>query len=244
MARQARAKGARPKRAGAKRGTSRGGTGRRAAAKSARPTRAATQAHSNGGESASAAALRRALLALIEERGWIDLSLAEIAEKAEVPISEAHRIYPSKGAILTALTRSIDERLLSSLDGDALEGSAKDKLFDLLMRRFDILKADRAAYRRLMRQLPGTPAEFTALLCQLRRSMALALESAGLSASGWKGALRLQGLLAVYTAGLRAFANDESEDLSKTMAEIDKRLSQAERLSGMLHRKRPSAAAA
>ena len=110
------------------------------------------------------------------------------------------------------------------------------------MRRFDLLKTDRAAYRRLMRQLPATPNAFAALLCQLRRSLSLTLEAAGISASGLKGALRLQGLLAIYSAGLRAFANDESEDLAKTMAEIDKRLGQAQRLSEMLQRRRPEAA--
>jgi AcrR family transcriptional regulator len=185
--------------------------------------------------------LRRALLALVEERGWLDLSFAEIAEKAGVPIGEAHGIYSSKGEILTALSRAVDERVLSGLAGDPLDGSAKDRLFDLIMRRFDVLKADRAAYRRLMRQLPMTPAEFKALTCQLRRSLTLMLETAGLSASGLRGELRLQGLSAIYLAGLRAFANDESEDLSRTMAEIDKRLSQAERVSEMLNRRRPGA---
>jgi hypothetical protein len=68
------------------------------------------------------------------------------------------------------------------------------------------------------------------------------LEAAGISASGLKGALRLKGLLAIYVAGLRVFANDESEDLAKTMAEVDKRLGQAERLSEMIHRRRPAAA--
>lgn len=190
----------------------------------------------------AAAALRRALLELVESQGWIDLSFADIAEAARVPIAEAHRIYPSKTAILLALSRAIDERILSGLAAEPLEGTAKDRLFDILMRRFDILKADRGAYRRLMRQLPATPAEFAALVCQLRRSLALTLETAGMSASGIKGAIRLKGLLAIYLAGLRAFATDESEDLSKTMAEIDKRLGQAERVSGMLQRRRPAAA--
>ena len=190
----------------------------------------------------AAAELRRALLELVEAQGWIDLSFAEIAEKAGVPIAEAHRVYSSKTAVLLGLTRAIDERILASLDADPLEGSAKDRLFDIVMRRFDVLKSDRNAYRRLMRQLPATPNAFAAMLCQLRRSLSLTLEAAGISASGLKGALRLKGLLAIYVAGLRAFANDESEDLSKTMAEIDKRLGQAERLSEMLQRRRPEAA--
>ena len=218
------------KRAGAK----------KAARKAAPPRKSTASARAGGGDSAGA--LRRALLELVESQGWIDLSFAEIAEQAGVPIAEAHRVYASKTAVLLGLTRAIDERILSSLDADPLEGSAKDRLFDIVMRRFDVLKADRNAYRRLMRQLPATPNAFAALLCQLRRSLSLTLEAAGISASGLKGALRLKGLLAIYVAGLRAFANDESDDLSKTMAEIDKRLGQAEKLSEMLQRWRPAAA--
>lgn len=218
------------KRAGAK----------KAARKSAPKTARAKTTRAGGGDAASA--LRRALLELVETQGWIDLSFAEIAERAGVPIAEAHRIYSSKTAVLLGLTRAIDERILNSLAADPLEGSAKDRLFDIVMRRFDVLKADRNAYRRLMRQLPATPNAFAALLCQLRRSLSLTLEAAGISASGLKGALRLKGMLAIYVAGLRAFANDESADLSKTMAEIDKRLGQAERLSEMLQRRRPAPA--
>lgn len=218
----------------------RAGAKKKAARKSA-PKRAAPKtARASGGD--AAASLRRALLDLVETQGWIDLSFAEIAEQAGVPIAEAHRIYSSKTAVLLGLTRAIDERILNGLAADPLEGSAKDRLFDIVMRRFDVLKADRNAYRRLMRQLPATPSAFAALVCQLRRSLSLSLETAGISASGLKGALRLKGLLAIYVAGLRVFANDESEDLSKTMAEIDKRLGQAERLSEMLHRRRPEAA--
>jgi len=212
----------------------RAGAKKKAASKVKRATRSAP------GD--SPAALRRALLDLVETQGWSDLSFAEIAEKAGVPIAEAHRIYPSKTAVLLGLSRAIDEKILSSLATDPLEGAAKDRLFDLLMRRFDVLKADRNTYRRLMRQLPTTPNAFAALLCQLRRSLALTLETSGISASGLKGALRLKGLLAIYVAGLRAFANDESEDLSKTMAEIDKRLGQAEKLSEFVQRRRPAAA--
>jgi AcrR family transcriptional regulator len=217
---------------------------RAGAKKAARKTAARRTSPAAGRASGAdaAAALRRALLKLVETQGWIDLSFAEVAEKAGVPIAEAHRIYPSKTAVLLGLTRAIDERILNSLATDPLEGTPKDRLFDIVMRRFDVLKTDREAYRRLMRQLPATPSAFAAVVCQLRRSLSLTLETAGISASGLKGALRLKGLLAIYLAGLRAFASDESDDLSKTMAEIDKRLGQAEKISEMVQRRRPAAA--
>jgi AcrR family transcriptional regulator len=219
------------KRAGAK----------KTAGKTAGRKTAARKAAGAGGDPA-AAALRQALLHLVETQGWTDLSFAEIAERAGVPIAEAHRIYPSKTAVLVGLSRAIDERVLNSLGSDPLEGTPKDRLFDIVMRRFDVLKSDREAYRRLMRQLPATPDSFAALLCQLRRSLTLTLEAAGISAGGLKGALRLKGLLAIYLAGLRVFAQDESDDLAKTMAEVDKRLGQAEKISEMLQRRKPAAA--
>src|SRR5690348_6593530 len=109
------------KRAGAKK------TARKTASR--RPTPGAARASSGD----SAGALRQALLELVESQGWIDLSFAEIAEKAGVPIAEAHRIYPSKTAVLLGLTRAVDERMLNSLSTDPLEGTAKDRLFDIVM---------------------------------------------------------------------------------------------------------------
>jgi len=50
----------------------------------------------------NAARLRAALLHLIATQGWRDLSLAAIAEEAELDMASAHDIYPTKGALLLA----------------------------------------------------------------------------------------------------------------------------------------------
>lgn len=181
-----------------------------------------------------AAALRAALLHLVATQGWCDLSLAAIAEEAGLDMAAAHAVYPTKAAILLGLARATDADLLTSLKDDPLDGGAKDRLFDLLMRRFDHLQQDRDAYLTLLRELPQTPFEAACLSRQVRRSMGLMLETAGISASGIKGLLRVQGLMAIYLAGLNAWRHDDSEDLSKTMAEIDKRLGQAARITEML----------
>ena len=181
----------------------------------------------------NAARLRAALLHLIATHGWRDLSLAAIAEEAGLDMEAAHDIYPIKGALLLGLARETDNDILRSLKYDPLEGDAKDRLFDLLMRRFDHLQQSRDAYLTLLRELPQTPFEAACLSRQLRRSMGLMLETAGISASGLKGLLRLQGLMAIYLAGLNAWRRDDSADLAKTMAEIDKRLGQAVRITEM-----------
>ncbi|HET6618631.1 MAG TPA: TetR/AcrR family transcriptional regulator [Dongiaceae bacterium] len=175
------------------------------------------------------AALRAALLRMVAAGGWRDLSYADIAKDAGLGMAAAYQAYPSKGAILTGIGRDTDARLFASLEEDPLDGSAKDRLFDLLMRRFDVLNDHREAYAALAWELPRTPLEAGCLLFQLRRSLANMLEAAGLSASGLRGAFRIEGLGAIYAAALRVFLKDDTADLSKTMAELDKRLGQAER---------------
>lgn len=183
------------------------------------------------------AALRAALLRMVAAGGWRNLSYADIAKDAGLSMAAAYQAYPSKGAILTGIGRDTDARLFASLEEDPLEGSAKDRLFDLLMRRFDVLNEHREAYAALAWELPRTPIEASCLLFQLRRSLANMLEAAGLSASGLRGAFRIEGLGAIYAAALRVFLKDETADLSKTMAELDKRLGQAERCLNMTQRK-------
>lgn len=192
---------------------------------------------SSGKPSDPKAALREALLRMVAAGGWRDLSYADIAKDASVSLAAAHEAYPSKAAILTGIGRDIDARLFASLEEDPLDGSAKDRLFDLLMRRLDILNDHRAAYAALAWELPRTPVEAGCLALQLRRSLANMLEAAGLSASGLRGAFRIEGLGALYACALRVWLKDESADLSKTMAELDKRLGQVERCISMTRRK-------
>jgi ubiquinone biosynthesis protein COQ9 len=183
------------------------------------------------------AALREALLRMVAAGGWRDLSYADIAKDAGLSLAAAYEAYPSKAAILTGISRDIDARLFASLDDDPLDGSAKDRLFDLMMRRFDALNDHREAYAALAWELPHTPIEAGCLALQLRRSLANMLEAAGISASGLRGAFRIEGLGALYACALRVWLKDETADLSKTMAELDKRLSQIDRWIGMTRRK-------
>ena len=80
-------------------------------------------------------------LALAAERGWRDLSLVEIAAAAKLPLSKLYPHYPSKTAILDAFMRRTDAAVLA--EETEPEGSARDRIFDVLMRRFDALQPHR-----------------------------------------------------------------------------------------------------
>ena len=173
-----------------------------------------------------------ATLRLATERGWRRLTLAEIADAAGLTLAEVRGMFASKTAILGGLTRRTDERVLAT--GPADGSSPRDRLFDVLMRRLDVLEAHRDAVRVIVRDVTFDP---LAALCQgqqLLCSMARMLEAAGLNSGGINGAIRTKGLALIYVRTLCAWLGDDSPDLSKTMAVLDRRLAVAECLVEIL----------
>lgn len=176
-------------------------------------------------------ALVGAAFALAAERGWRDVSVAEAARRADLPLDRTRRRFPVRGAILMRFGRMADEQALALAPK---EGPHRDRLFDMLMRRVDALQAHRAGVLALLRALPADPCLAAFLAMASLRSMGWMLEGAGISARGPLGRLRRKGLFGVWLAMLRAWRNDTSEDLSTTMAALDRALSQAERVEGWL----------
>ena len=173
---------------------------------------------------------------LAAERGWRDLALAEIADAAKLPLSKVYPVFPSKTAILGAFSRQIDAAVLAAEEADAREGSAHDRLFDALMRRFDALRPYREALGNIVCAEAGDPVSALCGLCRLKRSMACMLEAAGLSATGLRGALRVKALGLAYLATLRVFLRDDSPDMAATMAALDRNLSHLGRLARLCSR--------
>jgi AcrR family transcriptional regulator len=170
-------------------------------------------------------------LVLAAERGWRDLTLADIAEAAKLPLSKLHPVYPSKAAILRGFTRRIDAAVLAAAESDAGEGNAHDRLFDVLMRRFDALKPHREALGNIVCDEARDPLAALCGLHRLERSMACMLEAARLSSGGLCGLLRAKALGLTYLTTLRVFFRDDSPDLAATMAALDRNLSRLDRLA-------------
>ncbi len=102
-------------------------------------------------------------------------------------------------------------------------GAARDRLFDVLMMRFDAMGEEKEALRRIAADLRRDPIASAPLARPLLQSMGWMLEAAGIDSSGIAGALRVRGLAFVWGAAFRVWLED-GEDQSKTMAELDRRL--------------------
>jgi len=173
-----------------------------------------------------------AFLALISEKGFVDVSLRDVAERAGMGLAELYRLYPDKVALTAAFMARVDTEVLSGVPRRSdPEETARDRLFDVLMRRYDALRPHRAALAAIRRAATRDPMLAIAIGPALRRSMAALLEAASLPSEGLSGALRQNGLLAIHYAVSRVFDRDETADLSKTMAALDGRLKMAEKWS-------------
>ena len=122
-----------------------------------------------------------------------------------------------------------------------LLGAPRERIFDLLMRRFDVLQQHRPGMLALLRALPLNPLLAVSLGGATLRSMAWMLEAAGLSAAGLRGLVRSEALVGVWLYALRAWKDDESGDLAGTMAALDRALDQADRLFDLLASKAAAA---
>jgi AcrR family transcriptional regulator len=161
--------------------------------------------------------------------GWRSLSLAEIADDAGVSLAEAYAAYPTKASILAGFISRIDRKVLSGGVAEK-EDSVRDRLFEVLMRRFDALTPHKDAVAGILRDLPSDPAAILATAPQLANGMAWMVEAAGLSSSGLRGAIRVKGVTLIYLNTLRVWLRDDSADMARTMASLDQSLRRAEKL--------------
>jgi len=188
-----------------------------------------------------------ALIGLLPGSGWLKLTLGDVAGAAGLPLAQLYRQYPSKLALLQEFAARIDGAMLGALEAPDPAASAKDRLFEVIMARFDALGPYREAMRVLGRELPRDP---PAALCFAARSLNRALDwslaAAGLDVAGLRGVFRRKVLGAVYLDTLRVWLADDSADGGATMAHLDRRLRQAMPLlngDGFLSQMRNSRAA-
>ena len=167
--------------------------------------------------------------------GWRRTRLADIAEEAGLSLADLHARYTSKEAVLDGFVRHIDRIVLTGAQQSGDEDSSyRDRLFDILMQRFDALNPYKDGLRSVVRDAgSGGVAEILCGGCRLLRSMRWMLEAAGIGTAGWLGGLRVKGLAVVFAATVNVWLRDDSEDMAKTMAALDRNLKRAEQFATM-----------
>lgn len=175
-----------------------------------------------------------AMLDLAASRGWRDTKLADIAAAAGATAAELYPAYPSRMAVLAAFLRRIDREVLAAGFRFSPEDSVRDRLFEVLMRRFDALQPHREAVRRIRRDVMRVPPEAAALLPMVACSMNWMLVAAEAGSNGPAGGIKAVGLASVWLRTMAVWVEDDTADMAPTMAALDRNLGRAGRCAQIL----------
>ena len=175
-----------------------------------------------------------AALALAAEKPWPQITLAEIATKAGLTLQDFHGAG-GREEIVEAIDGYFDRAM--SADGVPDDTSRRERLFDVIMKRFEAMEPYRAGLRELMKFRETSLTHVVRLPAHRHASAAWALASAGLDDdSGAPASLKRITIAFVIASTERAWRREKSADFALTMAALDKGLRQAEERLGQLRR--------
>jgi AcrR family transcriptional regulator len=164
-----------------------------------------------------------AALALAAERPWREVSLRDIAARAQIALADLFACADGKGAILDHLSARFDRGALAAAEGEG--DDVHDRLFDATMGRIEAMEPHRAALTAMF-----GPETALRVATHLPRTARAILEAAGVDATP----PRLAAMSAVWARCVQVWRDDEGA-LNRTMAEIDRRLKQMRQALGKVH---------
>ena len=156
--------------------------------------------------------------------------MRRLADEAVTDTASLRERFPTRLDLLLLHGRMVDQAVLAgTIPGQG--GSARDRIFDVLMRRLDAMQPHRSGILRLFEDMRGDPAIALALAPHIGIAMRWMLEAAEIEAKSCQARLLAMGLAGVWLATIRAWAGDDSPDMGATMAALDSALDRAERLA-------------
>ena len=89
-------------------------------------------------------------MALIGERQFLEVTPRVIASEAGVTLAQLRAEFASRGHIIAAFAKRIDDVVLSGQYDDMADEPARERLFDVMMSRIEALKPYRLAMGELI----------------------------------------------------------------------------------------------
>ena len=172
-------------------------------------------------------ALGEAALALCAEKSWADVSLANLCHKAEQSLAACAEAGITRFSVAEHLDQQLDRAMLEAAAEIEEEAPSRDRLFYIVMARFDAMQDQRGAWVSILEADADEPAAGFARAARRLRTAAWALEAVGISTDSFKATARVMGL-ARRLRKIEALWLKDDADLSKTMAGLDQTLRESE----------------
>ena len=166
---------------------------------------------------------------LINDIGWEQFSIENLSTKEKIPLNKLKVYFKCKYSIVEKFSRMIDKNIESKLRvNDFKDSSKKDILFELIMMRFDEMEEFKSSLARVLDASKKNPILISIITQNVMNTMDFFLELSNSYNNYAFDALKKYFLFLIYSITFKTWLTDNTEDLSKTMAELDRLLSTAE----------------
>jgi AcrR family transcriptional regulator len=173
-----------------------------------------------------------AALELAEERGWSNVRLYQVAERASVPLATIGAEFRDLDALANAwFARAL--AMVERIPPQALaDQPAPERLHLVIMRWFEALAAHRQVTGEMLRAklYPSHPQHWVPLIFDLSRLIHRFLDVARIASTGRARQLAEIGLTAVFLGSVRVWLRDDSAGGERTRSYLRGRLAAADRL--------------
>ena len=174
------------------------------------------------------------LLTLASETPYEALTLADIAGHAGIPLSDFHG-KASKQSLTEAIEPHFDKVMTS--EGIDPEETPRERLFDVIMLRFEAMEAHRQGLLTVMSWRDRQVLQLAKLVAARKASADWALVAAGLdSDEGVPRDVRAVAVAWVIGKAERAWRKETDPGFARTMAALDGELRKMEERAGWLKR--------
>jgi AcrR family transcriptional regulator len=163
-------------------------------------------------------------------KDWGKLSLEQIAKACGCSVIDLKKHFKTKEDILSAFSDIVTQRAAKQAGKEAQQGPLHDRLFAVLMARFDIMQKYRPGLVQILKHKNTLWSLLPVIGKNMQEALRLVLDRKSQKLAG-VGSVPLTLL---YVDMLRVWEADKSDDLAKTMAALDKRLRLLSRLKDLV----------
>ena len=169
---------------------------------------------------------------LIEKSGWKSFSLQILSETEKIPINEIKIFFKSEITILDEFSKMIDIKVEKSFDYEELTNtSVKDNLFELIMLRLEFMQPYRNALKSIKSSFKSDPLVAKSVAKNVMNSLDFYLELTNAYNDSFLDIFKKKSIFLIYSYIFMIWLEDDSDELSKTMSELDRLLTFSEKIA-------------
>ena len=169
---------------------------------------------------------------IIEESGWKSFSLQKLSYAEKIPINEIKIFFKSEITILDEFSKMIDIKVEKSFDYEELTNtSVKDNLFELIMLRLEFMQPYRNALKNIKNSFKSDPLVAKSVAKNVMNSLDFYLELTNAFNDSFLDIFKKKSIFLIYSYIFMIWLEDDSDELSKTMSELDKLLTFSEKIA-------------